>query len=142
MVEFLERLDEEIIDRQPDRPTPIRIAAENVRLRFSRIVSHLALRAVLGTENVRMLRVRFAERAHAVIAQEFCGIQHATQETFHAMPARERNQAAIAGARLVPARDEVGEIGPILQVPFEALLESRHRVKQLRLDRFHREERH
>src|SRR5438105_4075547 len=67
VVEFLERLDEEIIDRQPDRPAPIRIAAEDVRLRFARIVSHLALRAVLGTENVRMLRVRFAERAHAVI---------------------------------------------------------------------------
>src|SRR5438105_6787079 len=128
VVEFLERLNEKIIDRQPDRPAPIRIAAENIRLRFAGVVTHDTLRAVLLVENIGISRVEFADRAYSMIAQEFSGIQHPTQEAFHAMSARERNQAAIAGARLVPARNEVGEVGPILQIPFEALLESRHRV--------------
>ncbi len=36
----------------------------------------------------------------------------------------------------------LGEVGPVGQIPFEALLETGHRVEQLRLHRLDREERH
>src|SRR5205085_4314950 len=98
------------------------VTPENSGLRFARIVTNHALGAVFGSQNVGMLRVRFAERTHAVIAQEFIGMQHAPKQTFHSMTAREGNQTAIACARFVPARDETGEVRPVLEIPLEAFL--------------------
>ena len=103
MMELLERLDQQIIDGQPDRPAPVRVAAKHVALRFSGIVADDTLAPIFPMENVGMFAVRLTQRAHSEVTQEFIRIQHPAQETFHSMTARDRNQAAIARARLVPA---------------------------------------
>src|SRR2546423_5823901 len=51
VMKFLKRLDEQIIDRQPDRAAPIRVAAENICLRFGRIVADGTL-AIFPMKNV------------------------------------------------------------------------------------------
>ena len=54
-----------------------------------------------------MLLVIFAHRTNAVVAQKFVRIEHPPQQTFHAMAAGERDQAAFAQRR-APASAKPG----------------------------------
>ena len=83
--------------------------------------------------------MKFADGTHTVVAQKFVGIEHAPQQTFHAMTAGEGDKPALAHARLVPAGDETAKIGTISEVPFETRFETGQRFDQLPLDRFHRQ---
>ena len=47
MMKLLERFDQEIIDRHPDRAAPVGVAAEDVRLRFARFVTHHSFDAII-----------------------------------------------------------------------------------------------
>ena len=51
-------------------------------------------------------------------------IEHASEQTLHTMAAGKGEKPGLVHARLVPARDQTGEIGPIRQIPFKPRLES------------------
>ena len=57
------------------------------------------------------------------------------------MAAQQRQQTPLARARLVPARDERCQVGPMLQEPFQPSLEVGQSIEQLRLERFDGEQR-
>src|SRR3954471_23580107 len=40
MMKLLKRFDQQIVDRQPDRPAPVRIAAEYPSLRLARLITN------------------------------------------------------------------------------------------------------
>ena len=122
-MKLLERLDQQIIDRKPNRAAPVGIAAEQIRLRFRRLVADDLFFAA-HRQDVGMLLVKFADGTHAIIAQEFFGIEHASQQTFHAVTTREGNEASFAHPRFLPARNQTGEIGAMHQIPLESCLEA------------------
>src|SRR5437588_10284248 len=109
MMKLLERFDEQIIDRKPNRSAPIGIAAEDSGLRFGGLVIY-DFGFAAHVENVGMFFVIFAERTHAVVAQKFIRIEHAPQQTFHSMPASERDQAPLFHSWLLPARNQTREV--------------------------------
>src|SRR5438093_9353084 len=102
-MEFLESLDDEKIDREPDRATPVRVAAEESGGRLARLVADLVYRAV-QLQTVRMLQVVSADSADAVVAQKLRGIEHALEQPLHSVPTHQREQAALTHAWLLPAR--------------------------------------
>src|SRR5438876_1076536 len=101
-MEFLQRLDEQIIDRHPNRAAPVRVATEYVGLRFGWLIAHDFLLAVKG-QHIRMLLVKFADRTYAVVAEEFFRIEHASQQTFHPMTACQGNEPAFTHPRFLPS---------------------------------------
>ena len=105
VVEFLQRLDDQEIEREPDRSAPVGIAAEVPRVRLRRRVADREIVAV-AAEHVRPLEVRARERPHAVVGQEFRFVQHALQQPLHAVSAQQRQQAALAAARRLPMRHQ------------------------------------
>src|SRR6476646_2275576 len=100
-MKFLQRLDEQIINWHPNRSAPVRVATENLGPRFGRLVADDFLFAANG-QHVRVLLVNFAHRTHAVVAEELCRSEQASQQTFHAMAARQRNEPAFSDTRLLP----------------------------------------
>src|SRR5262245_25444010 len=60
VVQPLQRLDEQVIHREPDRPTPVGIATEQRGARLSRLVVHTVVDAVYW-ENIRMRLVKPGE---------------------------------------------------------------------------------
>src|ERR1051325_4419887 len=116
MMKLLERFDEKVVTRKPNWAAPVRVAAKNRGLRFGRFVIHSA-RFAARSQPIRMFLVILADRTHPVVAQEFVRIEHAAQQTFHAMPARDRNEAAFFHTGLLPTRNQTGEIGSVFQVP-------------------------
>ena len=68
--------------------------------------------------------------AHAEVGEELRLVEHPAQQAFHAVAAQQREQVALLHARFVPARDEIGQVGAIVEEPFEAFLELRHFVEQ------------
>src|SRR4051794_3053083 len=46
VVELLQRLDHQVVEREPDRAAPVRVAAEQMGVRVARLVANLVLLAV------------------------------------------------------------------------------------------------
>src|SRR5579859_3454888 len=57
------------------------------------------------------------------------------------MAAYQGEQAALAAARLVPARDLIGQLRTVLKEPLQASTKVGHTLEQVRLDGLHREQR-
>src|SRR6187399_1537425 len=53
MIELLQRFDQQKINRKPDGPAPIRVAAKKARCRFGGFITHAVLASVDG-QYVRM----------------------------------------------------------------------------------------
>ena len=86
--------------------------------------------------------MKFAERTNPVVAQKFFRIEHAPEQTFHPVSAGKRDQTQFFHARLLPARNQTRQVGPIFEIPLESRFESRQGFDQLPLNRFDREQRH
>src|SRR5262245_35876462 len=56
LVESVQALDDEVVERHPDRPAPIGVSAEKIVLRFTRGVSDFGPEAG-GFEDIRVLQV-------------------------------------------------------------------------------------
>ena len=76
MVEFLQRLDHEVVDGEPDRAAPVRVAAEHPRVGFRGQISH-GQRLVVANERVRMILVIFGKGANAVVGKKLGFVEHA-----------------------------------------------------------------
>ena len=83
----LERLDEQIIDREPDRPAPVRVAAEDVGLRLPRLVANCVLLAV-DDQCEGVIQMHARERAHAVRREKLVLVEHIPQHADQPLPAR------------------------------------------------------
>jgi hypothetical protein len=54
-------------------------------------------------QQVGVLVVVLGQRAHAIVREELGFVQHAGQDALEAVAAHQRQQAAVAGAGLLPA---------------------------------------
>ena len=78
VVQLLQRLNEQVIDWEPDRPTPVGIPAEQRGAGLSRLVVHTVGGAV-HREDIRLRLMKPGEGSNAIGRQEFCLVQHITQ---------------------------------------------------------------
>src|SRR5262247_4591895 len=65
LVIFLQRFDDQEVDREPHRPAPIRVAAEQPRLRLRRLVIYSVLDA-LDVDPIRVVLMEARKRADSV----------------------------------------------------------------------------
>src|SRR5712691_8029138 len=93
VVIFLEGFHQEIVDRKPDRPAPVRIAAEQARRGFGGLVVH-AIRISVYVNFVRMVLVEARKGAHAVRRKEFRLVQHAAKHALELFAIHEGEQPA------------------------------------------------
>ncbi len=85
-VKAVERGDDEVVERQPDRTAPVRVAAELARRRLRGAVGDDAAMAV-QREFVRLGCVPLGEGADAVGRKELGFVEQAAQQELHAMAA-------------------------------------------------------
>jgi hypothetical protein len=78
VVELLQRFDDQEVDRKPDRPSPVRVAAEHGRPRLAGLVVD-AVNAVADEQLVGRGPVPARHGAHAVRRQELGFVQHEVQ---------------------------------------------------------------
>ena len=78
MVIAFECLDDEVIDREPNRAAPVGVAAEEVAGAFAGHVIH-AMFLMPGDENVGLVAVDARDRAQSVGRKKFILIEHVAQ---------------------------------------------------------------
>src|SRR5437773_4172519 len=140
VVELLQRLDEQVVHREPERAAPVGVAAEERGRGLGGLVAHAMLHAIHG-QHVGMRAVVARQRADAVRRQELVAIEHVAQHAreLRSIDDREQPADAAAGDGL---RVEVGaELRPIVDEPLQATHEARQPIDDVRLERLHREER-
>src|SRR5258705_4693275 len=81
VVKFLKRFHEQVVDRKPDGPTPIGIAAEKTGRGFRRLVVH-TVRISVHVYFVGMILVKARKSAHAEGRKKFRLVQHAAKHAF------------------------------------------------------------
>ena len=87
-MEAAQRLDDQVIDRHPDRPTPVRLAAELSRVRFSWHIADTETTPGM-LENKWVALVMLGDAPDAEIGQELSLVEHTHQEAFHAAAAQQ-----------------------------------------------------
>ena len=101
-------------------PRQFELPPNMLRVRFARLVAHFVIRA-LAVQHERMVQVIARQRAHAVVGQEFVSVEQPAQQAFQPVSAQQREQPPLAAARVVPARDQVGQLGPVLEDTISAV---------------------
>ena len=99
-MELLQRFDQQVVHREPDRTAPVRVAAEQTAGRLGRLVVH----AVLGLaerEHVWMLGVVARDRADAVGREELVLVQHEPQDPRQLLAGDDRQQPALVPSGVV-----------------------------------------
>src|SRR5262245_34908865 len=140
VVELLERFDDQVIDRHPDRSAPIRVSAKESRGGFAGLIFDREPLPI-PLERIWTIAVVLREGTYAIVGQEFRFVEHSTEQLLHAAAPEQRQQPAFALARLVPARHQRRQIWTIVEEPVETLGEGGHLGTELRLERFDGKER-
>src|SRR6185436_8990151 len=92
---FAERLDQQEVDGEPDRPTPIRISTELPRVHVARNVRDLVLEVTaVRAEDVRAILVHARQRPDAMRRQELALVEQVTQRALQPLSAGQRQEPA------------------------------------------------
>src|SRR6516165_10607981 len=102
VMELLQRFDEQVIDGEPDRSAPVGIAAEKVGVRLAGLISD-GMGHAANPEYVRVVLMDLRNRADAKVGKKLGFVEHALQQLFHAMTAKQGQESALAAAGLLPA---------------------------------------
>src|SRR5512133_1633922 len=102
VMKLLERLNDQVIDRKPDRSPPVGVPAEQAAIGFRGLVGNSICDAVY-IQLIRMLRINAREGSDAMGGEKFIFVQHTIQDTLHTMPAQNCEQASVTHSRFVPA---------------------------------------
>src|SRR5207248_11701723 len=81
----LERLDEEVIDREPDGAAPVGVAAEERGVGFGRCIVDPVLLPI-HREPERALAMHLRERADAVRREELVLVEHVAEGPLEPLP--------------------------------------------------------
>ena len=139
-MELLQRLDQQVVHREPDRAPPVRVAAEDPGGGLGRLVVHAVLDAV-DRQHVGMVAVVARERADAVGREELVAIQHVGEHADELRPPHDRQQPAHAAAGADGGGDVAAELRPVVDEPLHAPLEAGQPVEHVRLQRLDGEQR-
>ena len=136
-VKLLQRLDKQVIDRQPNRSTPIGIAAEQSRTRFRRFVVDSIFRAV-DRHFIRMIRMITGQSANAEWRQKLLFIEHIAQHAFQPVAINQRKKTArsiVSGFGL----DVFAQSGSVFDKLLHAAFEAREFFDDVRVESLHGE---
>ena len=100
-----QRPDDQRVDRHPDRPAPVGVAAEHAAVGLRRQVRHPIV-LVADTEHVRMLLVVPGDGADAVRAQELVLVEHPGQHATQLRFVQDRREQAVLFPALCRVLDE------------------------------------
>ena len=137
---FLQGFDQQIINRKPDRPAPVRIPSKEARRGFRRLVGD-AVRISVHVNFVGVVLVKARKGAHAVRREEFRFIQHAAEYALELLAIHEGEQPAHAARGTLRHFNVFGHVRMVVDEPLHATLESGQAIDDLRLQRFHGEQR-
>ena len=125
-MELLQRLDEQVVDRKPNRPAPVGVAAEEPAVRFGRLVIDAVLFSV-DHQTIRMVRRDSRDRPRTPYGERNSDSSNMTDE--HAAQAllarRPRAGRAILRARRAHVGAVCGEIGPVARETTRAAARNR-----------------
>jgi hypothetical protein len=96
----LQRLDQQVVDRKPDRPAPVGVAAEEAGGGLARLVVHPMFLAI-EPEDVRPVAVGAGKGADAVRREELIFIQHVAQDALELLARRDGQQPVAAALTLI-----------------------------------------
>src|SRR5260370_41494085 len=100
MIVALQRLDEQIIDRQPNRAAPVGVAAEKPGPGFPGRVFDAVLIAA-GRKYIRVGQVKFGKRADAEGREEFVLVKQVSQQADETVARRNRQQSMPVSRRRI-----------------------------------------
>src|ERR1017187_10501325 len=123
MVEFLERFDDQVIQRETDGAAPVGVAAEEAAGRFAGLIADAVVGALPG-ELVGMLLVRPGEAANAEGGEKFPLVEHALEDAAKLVRIDDREQAPLALAGNRHGSDVRREVRAIVDEPLHAAFEA------------------
>src|SRR5689334_1723699 len=140
MMELLQGFDQQKIYREPDRSTPVGIAAEEPRGRFAWLVIDAILVAV-SAQNVGMLTMDARDGANSIRRKKLVFIEHHFQDSPQLAAVHDRQQAPLSLSWSVHARNIVREVMAIFDKPFQPPFEALQPVADPRLEGLHGKQR-
>ena len=105
VMKLLQRLDQQIIHREPDRPTPVGIAAEQSGGRLAGLVVDAMLHAV-DRQLVRIVAMELRQRANAVGREKLVLIQHELENAAQLVSVGDGQQSPLAHASVCACRPD------------------------------------
>src|SRR6185437_15540620 len=118
------RANDQDVDRHPNRPAPVGVAAEHAAVRFGRQIGD-SVNLFANAEDVGMLCVITRERADAVWAEEFIFIQHPGQHTPEFGFVQDRAEPAAFAAEHGWVMDKCLQLRSYVEILFEPVREVR-----------------
>lgn len=140
VVELLQALDDEEVDREPDGAAPVRVPAEHAGVGVAGDVADRE-RVAVRLEAVRVVAVEAGQAADAERTQKLVLVEEPAQELLHPAAAEQREQSPLAAARLEPPGHERRQVRPVVEHPPQPRRELRHVREQLRLQHLDGEQR-
>src|SRR5712691_1578121 len=140
VMKLLKRLDEQVVDREPNGATPVGVAPKQSRRRLAGLIVDAVLHA-LRRKLVRIVTVKLRQGPNAIRREELALVQHELENASELISVGDGQQSPLAHALGAHAGKILGEIRTIINEPLKASLEVRQLVQHLRFQRFHREQR-
>src|SRR5262249_42127856 len=100
VVELLEGLDQEVVDRKPDRPAPVRVSAKEARARFRGLIVYPVL-AAINRKHVWVVAVMLGHAADPVGGEELTLVEHQAEDPGELRAAHDRQKPAHPAPGLV-----------------------------------------
>ena len=100
VVKVAQQLDGEEVQRKPDRPTPVGVAAEEAGARLAGLIVE-ATGPTVEIDNQRVFKVIPGERSQPVRRQEFALVEHTGQDALEARLLNQRDQARPVSRRQI-----------------------------------------
>src|SRR6266404_8468045 len=114
MVVAFEGLEDKEVYREPDRPTPVRVAAKEAGSGFAGVIVDAVLDSA-GIENIRIILVKLRNGAQPVWREEFIFVEHVFEHSFQSRARRDREQTVVMPRFTVA--DGLREIGAMFHEP-------------------------
>ena len=109
----VERLDEQVVEREPDRAAPVRVAAEQPRDATPPARTRRCTSLPIASMHERMVGVNARERSHSVRREELRFVEHVAKHAHEPVARRDGEQSALE--RLAVA--VMAARGPRVKVP-------------------------
>ena len=121
MVVAFEGLEDEEVYREPDRPTPVRVAAEEASSGFAGVIVDPVFDSTC-VHDIRIILVKLRNGAQPVRREEFIFIKHVFEHSFQSRARRDREQTVVMPCFTVG--DVLREIGAMFHEPLQTFVEA------------------
>ena len=107
----MQRFDQQVVDRKPDRPAPVGVATKKPALGLGRLIVD-GVRLAIHMKLVRIFSVESGNRADTELGQKFIFIQHRLQRSNEVIAIDDRQKTASVLAFGL----DTGHVAAVLQI--------------------------